>query len=182
MSADIYAKHFTTAREWDHALELINICREAGIPSEQILVSSWPAPSLEQGVVANPYCDNLNFFGFDHNEVTCQLRRLIAGFHKHGFDLHEIEWARPLARPLGSEFNGNTSVLGPREEKMLTLRSACRWLQAGRRVSGRQLQIVVGLLTHEFLYHMSASILRSVKQAKGGHLRKANSGKEPHGF
>ena len=141
---------------------VLNICREAGIPSEQILVSSWPAPSLEQGVVANPYCDNLNLFGFDKSEVNDQLRRLMAGFRKYGFELHEIEWAWLLARPLGSEFNGCSSILGPRVEKMLALRSACRWLQAGRRVSGRQLQIVVGLLTHEFLYHRSAfSIFRA---------------------
>ena len=27
MSADIYTKHFTTAKDWNHALELINIWR-----------------------------------------------------------------------------------------------------------------------------------------------------------
>ena len=90
---------------------------KAGITRDQILVSGWPAPSLNKGVVANPYCDNLNLFGRDKAQVNALLSDLLRIFRSYGFDLHEIEWASPSAKPLGSLFCGETNSIGPRLEK-----------------------------------------------------------------
>ena len=104
-----------------------NLCEKSGLPRDRILVSGWPAPSIKEGVIGNPYCDNLNLFGLQADEVNAQLRRLISVFENHGFELHEIEWARLAATPLGCRFDGRAGVVSPKLEKLHRLRRACQW-------------------------------------------------------
>ena len=136
---------------------------QAGVNRDQILVSGWPAPALETaGVVANPYCDNLNLFGLDPGQVNAQLDKLLTTFRTYGFDLHEISYASTQAKPLGSRFCGVDNRVGPRLEKLHNLRATTKWMSSGRRVSGQQVEVLLGLFTHEFLYNRSAfSVFRA---------------------
>ena len=141
---------------------VVGLCQEAGVPLSNMLVAEWPAPSLADGVVCNPYCDNLNLIGLDPDEVNSTLRRLLVVFRKKGFDLHEIEWAREVATPLGSYFNGSKNYVGSKPAKLHTIRSACKWFREGRQVTGKQIEIMLGILTHEFLFNRGAlSVFRA---------------------
>ena len=135
---------------------VVHLCREGGIPSEQTLVAGWPAPDLKNGIISNPYCDNLCVFGHDPAVVNVQLDRLIVLFKKKGFELHEIEYARTVSTPLGSHFDGAKGYVGPKHVKLHKLRMAAKWFSSGRPVTGRQVEIMVGLFTHEFLFNRGA--------------------------
>ena len=73
---------------------------QVGVSRDQILVSGWPAPAVQNVEVAgNPYCDNLNLFGLDPARVNMQLDLLLSNFRKHSFELHEISYASTPHHP-----------------------------------------------------------------------------------
>ena len=52
--------------------------------------------------------------------------------------------------------------VGSKPEKIAKLKAASQWFKPGRRVSGRQLEVIIGLFTHEFLFNRGAlSIFRA---------------------
>lgn len=138
------------------------LSEKAGVSRDRILVSGWPAPSLHEGIVANPYCDNLNVFGTDPAPVNACLKSLISVFENVGFEFHEMEWASTSAKPLGSRFSGKSNVLGPHFDKLHNLKSANRFMSPGTRVSGQQVEVLLGIFTHEFMYNRSGfSVFRA---------------------
>eukprot|EP00972_Heterocapsa_arctica_P054859 8088378-Heterocapsa_arctica.AAC.1 len=44
------------------------IAHDSGFPAERCLVGSWPAPTLLDGPIALPYCDNVTVIGTDKKQ------------------------------------------------------------------------------------------------------------------
>ena len=64
---------------------------------------------------------------------------------------------------LGGELDGSRGRVGPKREKLWTLRSALKWLGSGVRVSGRQVECLLGHYVFEVLYSRGAlSVFRSL--------------------
>ena len=59
----------------------------------------WPIPALDEGPVAQPYCDNLQVPDYDPDEVDDMFGRIMAHFRSGGFELHEVTQARTRAEP-----------------------------------------------------------------------------------
>ena len=136
--------------------------KQCGFPASRCVLGNWPTPSLKEGPVALAYCDNLNIFGKDPKEVDNALSIVMKFLESKGFALHEVVYATPWSKPLGSFFNGYDNLLGSRPDKAWTLQGALKWFGQGPRVSGKQVEIILGHFTHEALYARGAlSVFRA---------------------
>jgi hypothetical protein len=120
------------------------IC-EAGVEKTQVLVGNWPCPKFANGVIADPYCHNLNFFGLDKDAVNQTLQQVMKVFSEKGFSLHEISWASTTATPLGCQFDGQGHSVGPKSTKLETLIGACKHMVPDRVVSGHTVEVLLGV-------------------------------------
>jgi hypothetical protein len=122
----------------------------SGLGPERCLVGGWPAPDfLVSNVFGLPYCDNLTIFGTQPGPVNAALDRVILAFEEAGFELHEIQRATPESEFLGCQLHGARGTLAVRDKKMWTLRSALLWAASGVRLSGRQVEKLVGHFIHQ---------------------------------
>ena len=129
---------------------------------ERCLVGSWPAPSLYEGPIGMPYCDNLTIFGTSPRVVNEKLKGLMGVFKQAGFTLHEVEWASTMTQPLGALFDGVSWSIRPRPEWAWRLRGALRYAASGLAISGRSLETLLGHYVFEGLFHRpSLSVLRA---------------------
>ena len=136
--------------------------KNCGFPASRCVLGNWPTPSLEEGPVALAYCDNLNIFGKDPVQVDHALSVVMSFLESKGFALHEVVYATPWSKPLGSSFNGYDNLLGSRPDKAWTIQGALKWFGQGPRVSGKQVEIILGHFTHESLYARGAlSVFRA---------------------
>ena len=121
-----------------------HIAHHSGFPATQCLVGSWPAPPLQNGPIALPYCDNVTVIGTDPTAVEVGLTRLLAGFERAGFSMHEITPAESDATFLGSRCDGNAGTVAGKTEKIWDLRGAFLYLAARPMVTGREIEILLG--------------------------------------
>ena len=56
------------------------LLRQCGFGRERCQSSKWPTPPLEEGCVAQPYCDNLQILGYSCDEVNASLDSLVTHF------------------------------------------------------------------------------------------------------
>ena len=77
-------------------------------------------------------------------EVDVLLNKLVAHFSSKGFELHEVEYARTEAQPLGCHIDGSDRIAGPKPERAWRLKAAFEWLSSGRVVTGKQVQNLLG--------------------------------------
>ena len=142
----------------------LQLLYEDGFAEEQIMSSAWPAPIFNHdATVALPYCDNLTILGTNRVLVNQTLSLLIHTFEKHGFVLHEIEWASTTGTPLGTGFDGGSKCIRPRPKRAWTLRAALLEVAAGHWVSGRQLERLMGHYVVESLHDRSGlSVPRAI--------------------
>ena len=135
---------------------------EAGFGPDRCVVGSWPVPDLAAGSVALPYCDNLNLFGFDPVLLNSQLQAVMGVLSAKGFALHEVVWATQSSTPLGSYFDGANNEIGSKPERAWQIKSALKWFAKGPRVTGRQVEALIGHYTHEGLFARgSLSVFRA---------------------
>ena len=136
--------------------------KEAGFTNERLLTSAWPAPSVERQPLALPYCDNLTVIGVSAPVVDSALSSLMKVFTRHGFELHEIEWAGVTRDVLGFTFRGDQRCVRPKPLRAWTLAQALRGAARARFLSGRQLQKLVGHFVSQVLVARPAlSIFRA---------------------
>ena len=72
------------------------------------------------------------------------LDMLVSHFSSKGFYLHELEYARTRAEPLGCLIDGKMHICGPKPERCWRLKMAFEWLGEGGVVTWRQVQKLVG--------------------------------------
>ena len=113
---------------------------ECGLDLSRCQGSGWPTPCLSKGCVAQPYCDHLQILDYSADEVNAALDMLVSHFPSMGCDLHEVEYARARADPLGCLIDGELHICGPKPDRCWRLKMAFEWLGEGRVVTGRQLQ------------------------------------------
>ncbi len=68
----------------------LEILKRSDVPTERIALSHWPFPSLQDGPVEVPYCDNVTVLGVDKVAVTRVRDSVIVAFRAAGFEMHEI--------------------------------------------------------------------------------------------
>ena len=136
---------------------------ECGIDTSRCQAGGWPTPPLGEGPVAQPYCDNLQVLGYSADEVNTRLDKLVAHFSAKGFELHEVEYARTVAQPLGCHIDGIDHVAGPKPERAWRLKAAFEWLSSGRVVTGKQVQKLLGHFVADSMHRREAlSCMRSL--------------------
>jgi hypothetical protein len=134
----------------------------SGLDPSRFLVSSWPAPPVGDSCIALPYCDNLIIFGKCPDTVNQCLKHVMSSFSEIGFELHEIEYATPFTTTLGAQLDGSRHMVRPRPERVWVLREAFRWAASGVRISGQQLEVLLGHYVHEALFSRPAlSVFRA---------------------
>ena len=102
------------------------IVRGCGFAADRCLVAGWPAPSLSDGAVAAPYCDNIAIFGATESDANSGLARVLSAFERIGLAMHEVRHASLSAQPLGCHFDGARLRVGSKPEKLWRLRRAAR--------------------------------------------------------
>jgi hypothetical protein len=124
----------------------------SGLDPSRFLVSSWPAPPVGDSCIALPYCDNLTIFGKCPDTVNQCLEHVMSSFSEIRFELHEIEYATPFTTTLGAQLDGSRHMVRPRPERVWALCEAFRWAASGIRISGQQLEVLLGHFVHEALF------------------------------
>eukprot|EP00973_Karenia_brevis_P015842 2168868-Karenia_brevis.AAC.1 len=56
----------------------------------------------------------------------------------HGFQLHDVSWAKVHTGPLGFEIDGSAGLVGPRADKLWEVRGAFLWASNGPSLLGKQ--------------------------------------------
>ena len=146
---------------WNWAFYLVQRMHEEmiarqGFPRSRCLVGAWPPPSLKEGPIAAPYCDNLTVVGTSEAEVEAHVQNLAKAFEGAGFAMHDITWVASEGTPLGCHFRGSRLEVGPKPERVWRLKQAFRYLERGGRATGRQVECLLGHYTSEVLHERSA--------------------------
>ncbi|CAE8625457.1 unnamed protein product, partial [Polarella glacialis] len=131
-----------------------NICDQQSFPVGRRIVASWPVPALD-GALALPYCDNLSVLGTSAAEVQAGLDVMCAGFTKAGFKLHDITGAERCATMLGASSDGVRGTVRGKPVKAWALKQAFIHVANARRVSGKQIEILLGLYVPHALFARS---------------------------
>ena len=113
---------------------------------ERRLVAAWPSPDLTVGEACLPYCDNLTVYGTDRSQVDEGIQKMIRGFRRLGFHLHEISGVQSASQVLGFALTPDRGGrIRPVPRKVWTLREALTWMAAGAFVTGVQVSKLLGL-------------------------------------
>lgn len=94
------------------------------------------------------YCDNLGILGTSRTQVDGALDVVVAALRAHGLMVHEIEPAAPAATVLGYEIDGRRWEVRPKRERAQRLIATLHHLAARPKVSGREIEVVLGHLVH----------------------------------
>ena len=136
---------------------------EVGFPASRCQASKWPTPDLVEGPVAQPYCDNLQVLGYSKPEVDEALVKIMDHFRAKGFELHEEEFGRTKAEPLGCLIDGERHLCGPKPVRAWRLRQTFMWLSRGPVVTGRQVEKIIGHYIADGMHRReSLSVLRAL--------------------
>ena len=120
------------------------ILRRANVPMGRIALGGWPIPRVSEGPIEIPYCDNVTVVGLDAGSVV-ELRDVVLdAFRLAGFDMHEITAVSSSAVVLGGDLGGAVATSQRTLPKAWTLRRALQWLARGPRVTGQQVEVLVG--------------------------------------
>ena len=110
-----------------------------------ILRDSRPAPDLRSGdCCASPYCDNLGVIGTQARHVLSLRESVQEAFEKAGFAMHEETGAEGDAVILGGRFRGDENRIVPSPRRFVRVRKAFRWLSRRPRITGQELERMVG--------------------------------------
>ena len=124
----------------------------SGLGVDRPLLDHAPAPLLACGTpVILPYCDNLNVAGLDKDKVQLVKDKVVSGLRRAGFLAHEELDATTAADSLGYRVDGAAGTVQPAPAPLARLVSALRWVETRPRVTGRQLERLVGHIIHKLL-------------------------------
>ncbi|CAK9091403.1 Protease PrsW (Protease responsible for activating sigma-W) [Durusdinium trenchii] len=137
------------------------------LPHCGILQDRRPAPILGHGRGQHSsalliYADNNNHIGIEREKLLEEQKNMIGSLHSHGLETHEVTDPVSLAESLGIRINGATGQVGTTAARDWRLDRALEGLAFARpRISGQELEVIVGHLTIRALLHRGLmSILR----------------------
>ncbi|CAE7720139.1 unnamed protein product [Symbiodinium sp. CCMP2592] len=134
------------------------------LPQAALIEDKRPAPRLgAQGPRSAMliYADNNNHCGLDRGQVDKDQNAMIDALHANGLDTHDIATCSTLAESLGVRVDGLGGTVGPTAARDWRLDRALEACMSSPRMSGAELQIVVGHLTVRALIHRGLmSLLR----------------------
>ena len=127
--------------------------------SEGLLVDRAPPPQIHtnEQQAHMIYADNASQFGMDPDVVNERRHKLSIALNGRGLDTHEIIDATLLAETLGIQYIGNPPTVSCTPLRRWKMHRVLGLLIRGRRVSGKDLEIVIGNLT--FLFLMNRPLL-----------------------
>ena len=127
--------------------------------SEGLLVDRAPPPQIHTNTqhAHMIYADNASQFGMDPVVVNERRHKLSIALNGRGLDTHEIIDATLLAETLGIQYIGNPPTVAATPLRRWKMHRVLGLLIRGRRVSGRDLEVVIGNLT--FLFLMNRPLL-----------------------
>eukprot|EP00438_Fugacium_kawagutii_P014095 Skav231798 [mRNA] locus=scaffold734:131220:155475:+ [translate_table: standard] len=120
------------------------ICERSGLTSHERLRDHAPAPSGPLWHIQ--YVDNLHVFGTNKSEVEQRFWRAVEALRSAGLVVHEIEVSDNDAEVLGWNITSD-GKLKPKAARLWKLRLAIREILRRGRVSGQQLERLVGHIT-----------------------------------
>lgn len=137
------------------------------LPHCGILQDRRPAPILGHGRGQHSsalliYADNNNHIGIEREKLLEEQKNMIGSLHSHGLETHEVTDPVSLAESLGIRINGATGQVGTTAARDWRLDRALEGLAFARpRISGQELEVIVGHMTIRALLHRGLmSILR----------------------
>ena len=124
----------------------------SGLGPECLMQGSNHPPDLKQGSVGIlPYCDNLNVCGFNPQLVLFTKDTIDAHMRKLGFLVHEEIGPSTIHTSLGRKVDGASGMVqaGPKRQERLRLTLLA--LERRPRVTGRQVEHILGHIVYHFL-------------------------------
>ena len=123
----------------------IELVFRAGVPRDRVALGEWPFPRLDTGVPAElPYCDKVTVLGTNR---VCTRRiwdKVLKVFREAGFSMHEVSRVVTSMAVLGCQLGGTTPTSRRNGERAGLLMGALHWLASGPRVTGKQVEVIVG--------------------------------------
>jgi len=141
----------------------LELVRRAGLKTAEVASGAWPFPSLRDGPVEIPYCDNITVVGLVATEVRAARDLVLHTFEAAGFQMHEVSAVCSETEVLGCDLGGATPSSRRTGRKLWLLRSALEWVASGPVVTGRQLEVLVGHFVAACLFNRAGlSIMRAL--------------------
>ena len=130
-----------------------HLCLEAsGLGLERIVVEGKPSPGMADGeVILIPYADNLNVAGTCAKRVQEVKDKIVAHLREVGFRVHEELEACSIGQSLGFLVDGARGIVAPVPERLQKVRLALLWLSRRPKVSGKQVERLLGHCIHLML-------------------------------
>ena len=93
------------------------------------------------------YADNNNHCGIDRGSLEADQHSMIAALHEQGLDTHDVTHCSTLAESLGVRVDGLGGTVGPTAARDWRLDRSLQACLRAPKLSGAELQVVVGHLT-----------------------------------
>ena len=141
------------------------------LPSPRFVTDFLAAPDLElEGPVAMIYADNGNHLGVDRASVNAERLLVETELNRVGLATHEVVEATPYVKVLGGMVDGIAHRVSGTPERVARLQKALGVLVAGRAVSGKDLEHVIGhvltlLLLNRLTLSFSSHVYDFVKDS-----------------
>ena len=110
-------------------------------------VEGMPAPDIQDKVALMPYCDNGNIISTDPKQAIMVRDKIIKKLRETGFGVHEITDAETKFDTLGVSVDGVHRVVCSTPQRVSKMLAVLEFLFSGARVSGQQLEHVLGHIT-----------------------------------
>lgn len=128
------------------------------LPGVPLLQDQRPAPQLGRGHGHHRssmliYADNNNHLGIDKHGLDVEQQVMMDKLHHYNLDTHDITNGSMLAESLGVRIDGLNGMVQPTPHRDWRLDRALRALECRPKISGEQLQVVVGHMTVRALLH-----------------------------
>ena len=128
------------------------------LPEVKLLRDRTAAPRLRSTGGDGPtamliYADNNNHVGIDRDAVQSDQDAVMGVLHACGLDTHDVEAPSSLAESLGVRIDGLNGVVGPTPKRDWRLDRALGACNGHVKLSGKELQVIVGHVTVRALLH-----------------------------
>lgn len=91
--------------------------RALDIHADRILLDGHPAPMLEEGWIAMPYCDNVHVLALASQDCQLGKERAVKDLEDLGFEIHEQVESTTLFPTLGGIIDGSSGEVRPTYER-----------------------------------------------------------------
>ena len=122
-----------------------------GVPRGLEVVEFGPKPvvlGLDSEVAIYVYADIIGVIGIDKQKVDDTLTAITQHFVAEGIPCKEESKASDVCEALGVEFNASRRCFQPTQKRYWQLRSTLGWVLRQRRISGRELEALLGHCTY----------------------------------